>query len=158
MRVNGRSTIVALLGCAVIALAAAPAHGNSKAEVSLVPVVKGSKPGFSADGSSLRIDARHLKGKIKKVVDAQGNLVSTNPKDAADDYSVEIDVTVLTGPTTGTIAVKFDLKNGNGKLKADLSSNSIFAGAPAGAGVAVNAVRVKDGTGAVIGSGGYALK
>jgi hypothetical protein len=159
MRAKGTSTMLALLGCVVIGFAAAPAYGNSKAELSLVPAVKGSQPGFSADGSSIRLDGRqHLRGKIKKVVDSAGHRVTTDPKNSADDYSVEVDVVVPSVPSSGTVVVKLDLKNGGGKFKVDLASNPIFSGAAKGAGVAVNAVRVKDSTGTVIGFGGYALK
>ena len=60
--------------------------------------------------------------------------------------------------TAGTVTVRFDLNNGNGKFAVDLSGDPVFTGALLGDGVAVNAVRVKDSAGALIGNGGFAIE
>jgi hypothetical protein len=157
MRRTNASTLLAVLACGVIGLAAAPAYG--KGEMGLAPIQKGSKPGFSGGPSSLKIDGKnHLTGKLRDVVDNNGHRVTTSPTDPTDDYSIEVDLTVPSTSSSGTVTVKFDLKNGNARFKTDISTNSIFSSAAQGAGVAVNGVRVKNGAGTVIGVGGYTLR
>ncbi|MBI3769734.1 MAG: hypothetical protein HY271_14770 [Deltaproteobacteria bacterium] len=125
----------------------------------MVPTVAGVMPGFSASGSSIKIDGhRSLKGKLKNVVDVTGARVTTDPMNTADNYSVEVDVAVAATATTGTVTVSFDLKNGNGGFAADVSGDPVLIGATLGDGVAINAVRVKDGSGTVIGTGGVAVE
>jgi len=138
---------------------APPAHAGSKYQTTLVPNVASSPPGFSAKGSSIKLDGhRKLKGKVKKVVDGTGSLVSTDGVPSQDDYSVEVDLTVPATLTSGTVTVPFDLNNGNGKFAADITADPVFAGASLGDGVAVTGVRVKDSAGAVLGNGGIAIE
>jgi len=144
---------------AAVIVGAGPVAAGTKFQTSLVPTVAGTPPGFSASGSSLFIDGhRQLKGKIKKVVDGAGLLVTTDGTPSLDDYRVEIDLTVAATATTGTAVVKFDVKNGNGKFSASLSGDPVFTGAAVGDGVAVTGIRVKDGSGTVIGTGGFAVE
>ena len=72
----------------VLCLAPPPAHAGTRYLTSLVPVVAGRLPGFSAAGSSVKVDGsrRVLRGKIKRVVDGNGMPVS------ADNYRVEVDI------------------------------------------------------------------
>jgi len=137
-----------------------PAHGGTKYQTSLVPNVAGTSPGFAGAGSSIKIDGhRMLKGKIKKVVDGLGALVTTDSVlPSADDYTIEVDLTVPATTTSGTVTVPFDLKNGNGKFAADLTNDAVFTNAVRGDGVAVTAIRVKDSTGTVLGVGGVAIE
>ncbi|MBI3767947.1 MAG: hypothetical protein HY271_05545 [Deltaproteobacteria bacterium] len=159
-RVVMRTLRATILLTAALALAAAhPASAGTKYQTSLVPTVAGTQPGFSASGSSVKFDGhRSVKGKLKKVVDGTGTLVTTDPMNPADNYSVEIDVAVPAVPTSGTIAVSFDLKNGNGTFAAAVSGDPALAGAVVGEGIAVTAVRVKDSGGTVIGNGGVAVE
>lgn len=137
---------------------AAPAAAGTKYQTSLVPNVAASTPGFSQKGSSIKIDDhRALKGKIKKVVDGTGALVTTDPMNPADNYTVEIDLAVPATTLSGTTVVSFDVKNGNGTFAADLTADPTLAGAVAGDGVAINGVRVKDPNGTVLGVGGVSL-
>jgi len=148
-----------LLTAALALLVAHPASAGTKYQTSLVPKVAGTSPGFAGAGSSIKIDGhRMLKGKIKKVVDATSTLVTTDGVPSADDYKIEVDLTVPATLTSGTVTVPFDLKNGNGKFAVDLTNDPVFAGAVLGNGVAVNAIRVKDSTGTVLGVGGFAIE
>jgi hypothetical protein len=143
----------------LVLVVAHPAAAGTKYQTSLVPNVAGTTPGFSQNGSSIKLDDRvRVKGKIKKVVDAAGALVTTDGVPSADDYTVEIDISVPATAGSGTVTVPFDVKNGNGKFDEDLTADPAFAGATSGDGVAVTAVRVKDGTGTVLGVGGFAVK
>ena len=154
-------TLTALTAVGALAMFALPAPGTAgtKYQTSLVPSAAGAVPGFSASGSSVSLNGkRALKGKIKKVVDGAGMLVTTDVNDGLDDYSIEVDLSVPGTPASGTVSVKFNLKKGNGTFAASLSDQPVFAGAALGNGVAVQAVRVKDATGAVIGIGGFALE
>ena len=153
--------IFAIILPALMASGASPAHAGSKYQTTLVPTTATSQPGFSAKGSSIKIDGhRALKGKIKKVVDGAGMLVTTDGVPSSDDYTVEVDLAVPATAATGTVSVKFDLGNGNGKFAADISGDPVFTGATLGDGVSVLAVRVKDNalTPAVIGTGGIAVE
>jgi hypothetical protein len=150
--------IVTLTFAAMLA-AASPAHAGSKYQTTLVPTTTASQPGFSAKGSSIKINgARALKGKIKKVVDGTGMLVTTDGTPSLDDYTVEVDLAVAATAMTGTVTVAFDLDNGNGKFAADISGDAVFTGAMLGDGVSVLGVRVKDSSGTVIGTGGFAIE
>ena len=147
------------LSLCVAGLAAAPVYAGTKYHTNLVPLVEHTTPGFSPHGSHLKFnDHRHLKGKIKRVVDAAGARITTDGTPSMDDYSVEVDQSV---PATGgseTVTVHFDLKNGNGDFKVDLSTDPVLSAAAAGDGVAVDAVRVKNSAGTLIGVGGFSLK
>ena len=150
--------IVTLTFAAALA-AVAPAHAGSKYQTTLVPTSTTALPGFSAKGSSIKIDGHlALKGKIKKVVDGAGALVTTDGVPSSDDYSVEVDLAVPATAATGTVTVAFDVNNGNGKFAASLAGNPVFAGSALGDGVSVLAVRVKDASATVIGTGGFALE
>lgn len=150
-------------GCLAIAVCTAaltvpPAHAGTKYQTSLVPLIAGSTPGFSAKGSSIKLDDKlRLKGKIKKVVDGAGVRVTTDGVPSPDDYSVEVDLAVAAGTAAGTVTVFFDLNNGNGKFAADLSTDPVISAAAAGDGIAVNAVRVKDASSTLFGVGGFAI-
>lgn len=152
-------TFVATVLVAGMAFSASSALAGTKYQTSLVPTVSGTMPGFSQKGSSIKIDGhRSLKGKLKKAVDGTGALVTTDPMNPADNYSVEVDVAVAATATSGTVTVSFDLKNGNGTFAADISGDPALAGAVLGDGIAINAVRVKDGSGTVIGTGGVTVE
>jgi hypothetical protein len=151
----------ASVGVAVAAMLVmgGPVIAGTKYQTSLVPNVAGAQPGFSASGSSIKIDGhRSLKGKIKKVVDGTGTLVTTDPANPADDYSIEVDLAVPATALSGTATVAFDVKKGNGTFAVDLSSDPTLVGAVLGDGIAVNGVRVKDPNGTVIGVGGVAFE
>ena len=138
---------------------AGPAYAGSKYQTTLVPNVAGANPGLAAAGSSIKIDGHlALKGKVKKVVDGAGALVSTDGVPSLDDYKIEVDLSVPATAVSGTVTVPFDLNNGNGKFSADLSGDPVFVGAVLGDGVAVTAIRLKDGAGTVIGVGGIAIE
>ncbi len=159
MRLATEKCLVVGLSVTLGVLAHSSAFAGTKYQTSLVPNVAGAMPGFAAHGSSIKIDGhRALKGKLKKVVDGTGALVTTDGTPSSDDYTVEVDVSVPATAVTGTISVAFDLKNGNGKFAADISADPAFAGATLGDGVAVGAVRVKDSTGTVLGVGGFAVE
>jgi len=150
---------VATLTAALIVLSGAAGVAGTKYQTSLVPNAAGTMPGFAAQGSSIKIDGHgNLKGKIKNVVDGTGNRVTTDPTDSADNYTVEIDLAVPATAGGGTVIVSFDLKNGNGTFALSITGDPALAGAAVGDGVAVNAVRVKDSTGTVIGVGGVAVE
>jgi len=144
---------------ALALVVASPVSAGTKFQTSLVPNVAGSMPGFSAKGSSIKIDGhRNLKGKIKKVVDGTGALVTTDDMNPADNYTVEVDLSVPATAAAGTITVSFDVKNGNGTFAADVSGDPVFAGAVLGDGVAVTGIRVKDSSATVLGVGGFAIE
>ena len=143
---------------ALLALGTAPAQAGTKYQTTLVPNVAGTMPGFSAKGSSVKLDgSRHmLSGKLKNVIDGTGARVTTDTTMPGDNYSVEVDLSIPAVPATTTVTASFDLMNGNGKFAVDLGTDPVFAAAVVGQGVAVLAVRVKDSTGTVIGVGGIA--
>jgi hypothetical protein len=157
MKQSSRTCLNLAFTIAVLLLAL-PAFAGTKYQTSLVPNQDGSMPGFSSSGSSIRIDD-HLQvtGKIKRVVDG-GDLVSTESDSTTDDYSVEIDLAVAATGSSGTITISFDVKNGNGTFKADISADPVLSGAAIGDGVAVNGVRVKDSSGTVLGTGGFGVR
>ena len=133
------------------------ALAGTKVQLSLTPDSAAADPGFSANGSSIRIDdLARVKGKIKGVVDG-GMLVTTDPLDAGDDYYVEIDLKVKETGQNTIVTIFFDLKNGNGKFSADLSASAVFAGSIAGDGVEVEEVRVYSSN-TQIGRAGFALR
>ena len=114
-------------------------------------------PGFSARGSSIKIVSRgqlSLKGKIKRVVDADGNLVTTRRQDPDDDYTIEVEVFVPATDSSGTISLSFDLNNGNGKFKARLRGDEALTGALRGDGVVIEEVRIFDASDTLLGVGG----
>ena len=156
---QSRIVNVAAIALATVLGVAGSAGAGTKAQMSLAPNVSGANPGFAASGSSFFIDGhRMLKGKIKKVTDGTSALVTTDGTPSLDDYSLEVDMTVPATAVSGTVTVKFDLKNGNGKFAANLSSDPVFAGAVVGDGVAITAIRVKDSAGTVLGVGGFAVE
>jgi hypothetical protein len=142
-------------------LAPGAALGGSFYQTTLVPDEADATPGFRANGSSIKIVSSgnlRLKGKIKGVVDESGNEVTTDRNDGDDDYCVEIDLFVAATEEEGTAEVCFDVKKGNGTFKANLGGEPALAGATTGNAVTVGEVRVLDGAGEVIGSGGVALR
>ena len=97
------------------------AQAGTKYQSNLTPDTAASDPGFSAKGSSIKIDdLLRVKGKIKGVIDG-GMVVTTDPLDAGDDYYVEIDVRAVDTGNQATVTIFFDLKNGNGKFSAVLT-------------------------------------
>ncbi len=91
------SAFLGLLISAAWLAAAGPIQAATTYKASLVPVEANTTPGFSARGSSIKIVSNNqlrIKGKIKRVVDVDGNRVTTQPGDLDDDYTVEIDVFV----------------------------------------------------------------
>ena len=156
-----RTLAIATIIPALALFVACPASAGTKFQTSLVPNIAGAMPGFSANGSSIKINGhRSLKGKIKKVVDGAGALVTTDDMNPADNYTVEVDLSVPATAVSGTITVSFDVKNGNGTFAADVSGDPVFAGATLGDGVAVTAIRVKDNspTPTTLGVGGFAVE
>jgi hypothetical protein len=153
------SVILTALLWGAAGLIAAPASAGSKYQASLVPVIEGNKPGFRADGSDLRIDEhKKVKAKLHEVVDAAGNKVTTDGHPSADDYVLEIDLSVpATGQST-TAVIPFDLHDGHADIKTDLKNNAVFTGAAKRDGVAVTGVRVKDASATIIGNAGFELK
>ena len=147
-----------LLCLAFLLLIPILSQAGTKYQASLSPESAGDTPGFSANGSSIKIDdLLRVKGKIKKVVDGDGALVTTDPLDAGDDYYVEIDIKVASTGEQGTVVIFFDLKNGNGKFAADLSAQAVFAGSIVGDGVEIERVRVFSSD-TEIGRAGFALR
>lgn len=145
--------------CAALGIATVPALAGTKYQTSLVPILAGTTPGFSATGSNIKLDDKlRLKGKVKKVVDGAGARVTTDGVPSMDDYSVEVDLGLASGSAAGTVVVSFDLTNGNGKFSADLTGDPALAGGVSGDGVGVTGVRVKDGSGALLGVGGFAIQ
>ncbi len=158
MRSRMCALAVAIVPGILMAFAVRPASAGTKIQASLVPNVAGTMPGFSENGSSIKLDDHlSLKGKVKKVVDGAGARVTTDGVPSTDDYTVEVDVSVPATLTSGTVTVAFDVTNGNGSFAEDLSTNPLFAGTTSGDGVAVTAVRVKDSGGTVRGVGGFAI-
>ena len=146
--------VLGLAICAVLWGAVGPVHASSKYQTTLVPNLAGTNPGFSASGSSIKIQHGMVTGKIKGVVDGAGNRVTTDPTNPADNYSVRVDFTELNMGTTGAVTVTFDLKNGNGSFAKDASTAFSAAGATPGDGIAIDDVRVIDNMANVIGGGG----
>jgi hypothetical protein len=154
-----RHGVVTTALVATALLTASSALAVTKYQTSLVPNVAGETPGFATTGSSISIDGHGLlKGKIKKVVDGSGLAVTTDPLNPADNYSVEVDLAVAATATSGTVTVSFDVKKGNGNFSADISADPVLANAVLGDGVAVTGVRVRDGGGNVLGTGGVAIQ
>jgi len=132
----------------------ASAHAGTKYQTNLVPVLAAGQPGFSASGSSIKIDRSPMtvSGKIKKVVDGTGALVTTDGAPSADDYTVEVDRSCPATLASDTVTVPVELKNGNGKFT---QTAAALCGV-AGDGVGIMAIRVKNAAGTVIGVGGVA--
>lgn len=153
-----KTLVGSLLAAAAVLGLVVPAQAGSKAQMTLVPTVAGTTPGFSARGSSVKVDGtRHVvSGKLKNVVDAGGLRLTTDPATTGDEYSVEVDLEVLPTAATTTVSASFELKNGNGGFSVSLDGNPVFDAAALGDGIGVRAVRVKDALGAVVGSGGIA--
>jgi hypothetical protein len=151
--------LFALVLLAGMSLTPALAQAGTTYKTSLVPNVADTTPGFSARGSKILLrDQLVLKGAIKGVVDVGGNRRTTDSGVAGDEYSVEVDLFVPATVQSGTVTIPFDLKNGNGKFRLDLTGDPILAGAEPGDGITVLGVRVKDDLGAEIGTGGIALR
>lgn len=164
MKTTIASTILCFLSAA--AWLAAPASAEAAAtsyQTSLVPIEADATPGFSTNGSSIKIiSGNHqlrVKGKIKRIVDENGDRVTTVRSDSDDDYVVEIDLFVPATDESDTVSIPFDLKNGNGTFQTRVNrGDSIFAGAAKGDGVVIEAVRVLDASGTLIGAGGVSLR
>jgi hypothetical protein len=76
------SAFLGLLISAAWLAAAGPIQAATTYKASLVPVEANTTPGFSARGSSIKIVSNNqlrIKGKIKGVVDVDGNRVTTQP-------------------------------------------------------------------------------
>ena len=141
--------------------ASGPIHAATTYQASLVPVQADTVPGFSARGSSIKIVSNNqlrMKGKIKQVVDVDGNRVTTRPEDSDDDYTVEVDFFVPATDDSGTISMLFDLKNGNGKFRMHVNGNDAFPDAMRGDGVVIEEVRIFDASHTLIGVGGVSLR
>jgi hypothetical protein len=130
------------------------ANAGAKYQTTIVPVTPGAQPGLSASGSSIKIDKTPMvvSGKIKKVVDGAGNLVTTDGTPSADDYKVEVDRVCAATAVSDTVTVPVELKNGNGTFKQ--AASALCGTAGDGAGVGITGVRVKDAGGSLIGVGG----
>ncbi len=141
--------------------APAAAGAATTFQVSLVPIEADAAPGFSEKGSSVKIVSNNhvqVKGKIKAVVDANGERVSTRTNDSGDDYHIEVDIFV---PATGeedTISIPFDLKKGNGNFKLRVNGSPALNAAMSGDGVIVEEVRVFNALDEQIGGGGFSLR
>ncbi len=149
--------LVSLLG--LLLLAPGAAWAASSFRTSLVPDVEGTTPGFRANGSSIMIVSSgnlRVKGKLKGVVDDQGDRVDTEPNNELDDYRVEIVLYVPDADQEVTVEIRFDLRNGNGTFKRQLTGMSLPA--EGGRGITVREILVIDGAGNVIGSGGVSLR
>ncbi len=136
------------LGIALLLLPTGPVHASSKYQTTLVPNLTGTHPGFSASGSSIKIQNGKVTGKIKGVVDGTGNRVT------ASNYSVHVSFTELNMGTNGSITVSFNLTNGNASFSQDATAAFSAAGATTGDGIAIDGVRVMDNMMNVIGGGG----
>jgi hypothetical protein len=137
--------------------------GNTSYQTSLVPDFA-DPPTFRANGSSIKIVSVgnvRVMGKLKGVVDADGDPVTTDEKDPNDVYCVEIDVFVQSVGNDGTASMSetcFDVKNGNAHFRGKLGQELANLGAQKGNGVTVREIRVFDSGGNRIGSGGVALR
>jgi hypothetical protein len=163
MKTSIASTILGLLFAIGWLGAPASAGAATSFQTSLVPVEADSAPGFSSRGSSIKIvsgnNQLQVKGKVKKVVNEDGDPVTTERSDSDDDYKVEIDLFVPATDRSGTVPVAFELKNGNGGFKTRVSrSDPAFEDAMKGDGVIVEGVRVFDASGELIGVGGVSLR
>jgi len=164
MKTTFASTILCFLF--VAAWLAAPASAEAAAtsyRTSLVPIEADAAPGFSTNGSSIKIisgnNQLRVKGKIKRVVDENGDRVTTDRSDSDDDYVVEIDLFVPATDESDTVSIPFDLKNGNGVFRTHVKrGDPIFAGAMKGDGVVIESVRIFDASGTLIGGGGVSLR
>jgi hypothetical protein len=138
--------------------------GNTSYQTSLVPDYADTMNGFRADGSSIKIVSSgnmRVMGKLKGVVDANGDPVTTDQKDPNDVYCVEIDFFVQSVGTEGTASMSeicFDVKNGNARFSGRLGQELANLGGQKGSGVTVREIRVFDSGGNRIGSGGVALR
>lgn len=151
MKANRIVSILAVVACSAMTLLPVRAHAVTKYQTSLVPDIAGTKPGFSAKGSSIQINGHlALKGKLKGAVDGAGARIN------GLTYTVEVDLSIPATSATETIVVDCALTNGNCTFKEDLSTDAGLSAAAAGDGVAVLAVRVKDNNNVVIGRGGFA--
>jgi hypothetical protein len=143
--------VVLALSSVVLGGAVGPADAVSKYQTTLVPNLAGTNPGFSASGSSIKIQHAMVTGKIKDVVDGAGNRVTTSP---TNPYTIHVAFTELSMGTTGTVTVTVNLTNGNGTFAQDASSAFSAAGVTPGDGIAIDSVRVSDNMGNTIGGGG----
>jgi hypothetical protein len=151
MRTKRWPVVLVLAICAVLWGAVGSAHAGSKYQTTLVPNLAGTNPGFSASGSSIKIQHAMVTGKIKGVVDDAGNRVTTGP---TNPYTIHVSFTELSMGTTGAVTVTLNLKNGNGTFAQDASSAFSAAGVTAGDGIAIDSVRVMDNMSNTIGGGG----
>ena len=158
MTANKWPVVLGLAISAVLWGAVGPVHAGSKYQTTLVPNLAGTNPGFSASGSSIKIQHGMVTGKIKGVVDGAGNPVTTDPTNPADNYSVSVAFTELSMGTTGSVTVTFDLTNGNGTFAKDATGAFSAAGATLGDGITIDSVRVIDSMQNVIGGGGVAVE
>jgi hypothetical protein len=164
MKTIAATAIPCLLLAAAWLGAPAPAGAASTFHpTSLVPHEADTAPTFSTPGSSLKLISGNgrlkVKGKLKRVVDASGDRITTDRSDPDDDYAIEIDLSVPATGATETVAIAFDLKNGNATFRTDVKRNApLFDGAEKGDAVIVDAVRIFEPTGALIGVGGVALR
>ena len=150
-----------LLISAAFLVASSPIHAATTYKASLVPVQADTAPGFSARGSSIKMVSSNqlrVKGKIKRVVDVDGNRVTTRPEDPDDDYTVEVDVFVPATDVSETISMHFDLKNGNGTFKTRVNRGNALQDAMKGDGVVIEGVRIFDALDTLIGGGGLSLR
>lgn len=137
--------------------------GNTSYQTSLVPDFA-DPPSFRANGSSIKIVSSgnlQVKGKLKRVVDADGDPVTTDPMDGNDVYCVEIDFFVQSVGTEGTESMSeicFDVKKGNAQFRGKLGQELTNLRVQKGSGVTVREIRVFDREGSRIGSGGVALR
>ncbi len=151
MKANRIVSVLAVVACSAMTLVPVRAHAVTKYQTSLVPDVAGTKPGFSAKGSSIQINGHlALKGKLKGAIDGTGARIN------GLTYTIEVDISIPATSATETISVACELTNGNCTFKEDLNSDVDLSAAAVGEGVAVLAVRVKDNNSVVIGRGGFA--
>jgi hypothetical protein len=104
----------------------------------------------------MRKNSLRMKGKIKRVVDVDGNRVTTQPGEPPDDYMVVVDFFVPgadPADDTEMVSTSFDLKNGNGKFKIHVNGNGPLQGAMKGDWVVIKEVRILDASGLLIGGG-----
>jgi hypothetical protein len=152
--------------CLLLAAAGlgAPAEAASTFhQTSLVPLEADTAPTFSTSGSALKLlSGNHrlkIKGKLKRMVDARGDRITTDRRDPDDDYAIEIDLFIPASGASETVSIAFDLENGNATFRTDVKRSApLFDGAEMGDAVVVDAVRIFEPTGALIGVGGVALR